>query len=58
MSKALLEMDMPDNCLMCVLSDYTHTEESELLNCVLLNIEIENYLERHCDCPLKEIEDT
>lgn len=55
MAKAILELDMPDNCLMCAVSDYEQTADSERLGCPVLNIEIENYLERHCDCPLREI---
>ncbi len=52
--KAILEIDMPLNCLECAISDYYEEDDvTERLVCPVLRIEIENYFEKHIDCPLK-----
>ncbi|EPR07778.1 hypothetical protein [Ruminiclostridium papyrosolvens] len=55
MPRAILEIDMPDNCLKCTISDFEMSGSSENLFCPVLSIEIENFIERHKDCPLKEV---
>jgi hypothetical protein len=52
MPKAILEIDMPDNCLVCKISDYEQTKFGEDLHCPVLGIEILDYTERHKKCPL------
>lgn len=55
MGKAILEIEMPEDCLRCKISDYESSDSSESLFCPVLEIEIEIYNERHRDCPLKKI---
>ncbi|PYG86717.1 hypothetical protein LY28_02743 [Ruminiclostridium sufflavum DSM 19573] len=57
MSKAILEINMPDNCLTCTISYYETSDIREELFCPVLGVEIENYVERHKDCPLKEVKE-
>lgn len=57
MAKAILEIDMPDNCLVCRISDYEQTKYGEDLHCPVLEIEILDYTERHNKCPLKPVKE-
>jgi hypothetical protein len=55
MGRAILEIEMPEDCLRCKISDYEQSDSTESLFCPVLEIEIEVYNERHHDCPLKKI---
>lgn len=56
MTKAILEIEMPENCLLCKISDFETSDASESLFCPILGVEIENFITRHPDCPLKEVD--
>lgn len=62
MSKAILEIDLPDNCLKCPLGDYESGDDEESLFCIPLTsfskyIVEGDYQKRRADCPLKMLDD-
>lgn len=54
--KAVLELDcMPEKCLDCPINDYTITDDSEELFCQFLMREVDGFLKRDPECPLKSV---
>ena len=55
--KAVLVLEcMPETCLDCPINDYSTTDDSEELYCQFLVKEVDGFLSRDKDCPLKEVE--
>lgn len=64
MAKAILEMDMPQNCYECVLSTKKHYNQIDwdwvcggLNNKIQVDIFGEHRTKRHPSCPLKPVEE-
>lgn len=55
-AKAILELDeMPKACIDCKISDYITFDEGEEVSCPVLGRQVDGFLRRDKECPLKEI---